>query len=600
MPARISRSISRYGRIARFLRISYANGVNGEGYLYLGGDTAASPNWYTTDPTLRDNEVLRNEVLKGFFATAPGSGVGTPLHNAYVQRLRRLPSTLGTYVNGTYVCHPQTDDEGDTFLWAQDHDSDPSTPDLCAGFDPLEDRIYDAFAYDAVFAIAYALHDLIHVQNRTAIVGSELLDSLERRVEFEGVTGLLNFHDGSAHADNLYNGDRRIGVSYDLMNYAQGPNMVSTGTWRTCPPGAAGCPFSEKWSPTGVGLVFSTADNNIPSQTALPKVDQVRIGMLLPMFLGASNNYFMPSQQTRTAMYLAIQEINNKSDSIADWILPDTRLELAYRDSKCDSSDALNGALALTRDVFVNQGVSAILGAACSSASETAALAAAFGNVPIISASSTSPTLSDREAYPSFLRTVPSDVYQTEAILDVVRHLFNYTRISLITSRSSYGLGGQQGILDAAPRAGVEVLVTNTFSSGDSDYDYSTLYRQLREDGGGVIVLFCNANDASRFLARGLAEGVGGEGFLWFGADDSTTSTLWTSTNSELRDDPALREQVLKGYFGLIPQYGQGSRSYADYRERLLRLPPTVGNTSSGECNFERDNDGATYLWAQE
>ena len=67
--------------------------------------------------------------------------------------------------------------------------------------------------------MAHALHDLIEVQKKTEIVGRELLEALIKRVHFEGVTGLVDFHDASADADRLYHGDRRVGVSYKMLNY---------------------------------------------------------------------------------------------------------------------------------------------------------------------------------------------------------------------------------------------------------------------------------------------------------------------------------------------------------------------------------------------
>ena len=75
---------------------------------------------------------------------------------------------------------------------------------------------------DAV-AIAHALHDLLHVQNRTEVVGSELLDALITRVRFEGVTGLIDFYDASADPERLFHGDRRVGVSYRMLNHLGGP-----------------------------------------------------------------------------------------------------------------------------------------------------------------------------------------------------------------------------------------------------------------------------------------------------------------------------------------------------------------------------------------
>jgi hypothetical protein len=41
-----------------------------------------------------------------------------------------------------------------------------------------EDGPFDAFGYDAVFAIAHALHDLNQVQAKMWIVGDELLEHI--------------------------------------------------------------------------------------------------------------------------------------------------------------------------------------------------------------------------------------------------------------------------------------------------------------------------------------------------------------------------------------------------------------------------------------
>jgi ABC-type branched-subunit amino acid transport system substrate-binding protein len=41
--------------------------------------------------------------------------------------------------------------------------------------------------------------------------------------------------------------------------------------------------------------------------------------------------------------------------------------------------------------------------------------------IPLISYQSTSPTLSDRERFAYFFRTVPSDVTQAYAILEILR-----------------------------------------------------------------------------------------------------------------------------------------------------------------------------------
>eukprot|EP00966_Prymnesium_polylepis_P030456 708109-Prymnesium_polylepis.1 len=90
---------------------------------------------------------------------------------------------------------------------------------MCAGDDLQQETAYDAFAYDAVFAVAHALHYLIEDQRKPTIVGSELRKALTTQVRFNGTTGLVDFHDASADPDRRYHGDRRVGFHYKLMNY---------------------------------------------------------------------------------------------------------------------------------------------------------------------------------------------------------------------------------------------------------------------------------------------------------------------------------------------------------------------------------------------
>ena len=94
-----------------------------------------------------------------------------------------MPSTLP---DAQGACDLGTDSDAarPTYLWAQDHDNNASTPLRCAGDDPQRESTFDVFGYDAAFAIAHALHDLIQVQAKVRIVGEELLQSLEK-VSFE-------------------------------------------------------------------------------------------------------------------------------------------------------------------------------------------------------------------------------------------------------------------------------------------------------------------------------------------------------------------------------------------------------------------------------
>lgn len=47
--------------------------------------------------------------------------------------------------------------------------------------------------------------------------------------------------------------------------------------------------------------------------------------------------------------------------------------------------------------------------------------------------------MSSRERYPYFLRTIPSDVNQAQAMVEIVRML-NWTYVSVVYEESSYGI----------------------------------------------------------------------------------------------------------------------------------------------------------------
>ncbi|KAL1508443.1 hypothetical protein AB1Y20_004546 [Prymnesium parvum] len=258
-----------------------------------------------------------------------------------------------------------TDDDG-SYIWAQDHDANASTPLACAGVDPSAGVLaYEPYAYDATFALAYALHHLIEVQNRSEVVGSELIDALIKHVQFEGASGLVDFFDASDEPTRWYHGDRRVGTAYSLMNYADNAQgLVEVGSWTPCQ--AAPCDWSERWHPIqGVGLRFSTSDNSRPPLYAPPRVTTVRLGVLLPMFGTQAVGYSRVLWSPRLGVYQALREINDKSDGVADELLPNTKLVFAYRDSKCDETHSISAGLQLTQDVFGGAGVNAIIGAGC-------------------------------------------------------------------------------------------------------------------------------------------------------------------------------------------------------------------------------------------
>ena len=75
------------------------------------------------------------------------------------------------------------------------------------------------FAYDAVFALAKALHVLIEGHRVVTINGDDLMAALTQNVSFVGVTGQVEFQDASSDPDRHLHGDR-IGSVYDVRTHS--------------------------------------------------------------------------------------------------------------------------------------------------------------------------------------------------------------------------------------------------------------------------------------------------------------------------------------------------------------------------------------------
>ncbi|KAL1507993.1 hypothetical protein AB1Y20_007595 [Prymnesium parvum] len=577
------------GDAVRFMRSALEAGIGGDGYIWVGGDTMVG-NW-EDDAILSNDADLRLRVLKGSFAIiANGRPQASNDYQGYLARRRRLPPNSGSGDS----CDLGTDDDG-AYLWAQDHDGNASTPLACAGYDLSQDGPYDAFGFDAVFAIAHALHDLIEVENRTEIVGSELLDTMIRRVRFEGVTGLVDFYDASADPDRRFHGDRRVGVSYNLLNYIDNvQKQVNVGLWTPCSTGSQ-CSWSDQWTPSpGVVPVYSTGGSTPPSQSAFQVVREVRLGVLLQAFDTSAANFRRNIWSPLFGVYHALHEINNKTDGVADGLLPKTILKMAYRDSQCASSEALQASLHLTREAFDGKGVNAMIGAVCSEASITAAQVAAGSHVPMVSPGSTSVALSDGRKYPFFLRTIPADSMSAHAMVEALTSLFNYTKVALVHSTDVYGSDIADEFVRKASAQSLTILTIQRYANDAADFESQQL--ALRLSGARVIVLYCQASDCGRFMRTAWERDVGGEGYVWCGGDALASSELWEN-DGILQQDESLRDRILKGLFAFSQETSRNSSEYQGYLARRRRLPPNAGTGES--CNLERDDDGA-YLWAQD
>ncbi|RVE64903.1 hypothetical protein OJAV_G00130940 [Oryzias javanicus] len=166
-------------------------------------------------------------------------------------------------------------------------------------------------------------------------------------------------------------------------------------------------------------------------------------------------------------MIFAIEEINNNTE-----LLPGIKLGYQILDSCAAVPVAVQAAFQLTNSgeniFYMNNN--------CSQSGMMASVIAESGSTPSISISriigsfdipqvshfATCACLSDKQQFPNFFRTIPSDAFQAVALAKLVKH-FGWTWIGTVCSDSDYGNNGMASFLQAAQKEGICVEFSEAF-----------------------------------------------------------------------------------------------------------------------------------------
>ena len=136
--------------------------------------------------------------------------------------------------------------------------------------------------------------------------------------------------------------------------------------------------------------------------------------------------------------------------------------------------------------------------------------------IPHISVAASSDILSDKTEFEYFLRTVPPDRMQTQAIIDLLI-AFNWTYVSMIGISNDYSRNGIARLQELAKENGICIAYFVEITSDYEDEDYDDIIRQLRiNHKAHVVVTFVYGGSAIwSAVKRQKAEGE----FIFVGGD---------------------------------------------------------------------------------
>ncbi|XP_076239392.1 metabotropic glutamate receptor 4 [Calliopsis andreniformis] len=210
---------------------------------------------------------------------------------------------------------------------------------------------------------------------------------------------------------------------------------------------------------------------------------------------------------------------------------------------------------------FLNGGfddVIAVLGAQSSSVTIQIASVLALFSVPQISYMATSPFLSSKEKFPHFFRTVPSDVNQARAMLEILRR-FEWSYVSVVYSDSEYGDHGYETLASLAVEYSICFSAPHRISEDRFTVeDYDNVVRTIAEKTEvRVVVLFAEKSTTLRVLEAAKRVGVGSR-FVWLGSDSWPDQRGLTGNQEASLLEGALAVQPLYAPFLGFDEYFTG------------------------------------------
>uniref|UniRef100_A0A3P9KAK1 G-protein coupled receptors family 3 profile domain-containing protein n=1 Tax=Oryzias latipes TaxID=8090 RepID=A0A3P9KAK1_ORYLA len=244
------------------------------------------------------------------------------------------------------------------------------------------------------------------------------------------------------------------------------------------------------------------------------------------------------------AMIFAIEEINNSTE-----LLPGIRLGYQIHDSFAAVPVAVQAAFQLSNGedkIFYKD----------SNLNMSTVILRRFFIYLFFNHFATCACLSDKQQYPNFFRTIPSDAFQAEALAKLVKH-FGWTWIGAICSDSDYGNNGMASFLQAAQKEGICVEFSESFFRTNPNRKIQRVADVIRRATATVIVAFASSGDM-KVLLEELAR-------------EPSSSRQWIGSEAWVTDPNLLKFDFCEGALG----FGIPKSVIPGLRDFLLDLSPS-------------------------
>ncbi|XP_018555898.1 LOW QUALITY PROTEIN: extracellular calcium-sensing receptor-like [Lates calcarifer] len=279
----------------------------------------------------------------------------------------------------------------------------------------------------------------------------------------------------------------------------------------------------------------------------------------------------VPGFRLAQTMAFAIDEINRNSN-----LLPNVTLGYSLYDNCLQLGIGFGAALSLIsgqeEQVLLHKtcvGTLPVLGVVGdSSSTRSIAISTVLGlyRVPLVSYFATCSCLSDRQKFPSFFRTIPSDAFQVLAMIQILKH-FDWTWAGLLLSDDDYGLHAARSFQsDMGPSGGGCLAYTEILPWDNDPAELKRIVDVMKKSTARVVIVFAHESHMINLMEEVVRQNV--TGLQWI------ASEAWTS--SAVLQTPRLMP-YLGGTLGIAIRRGE----IPGLRDFMLQTRPDLHHNNS-------------------
>ncbi|XP_037533772.1 extracellular calcium-sensing receptor-like [Nematolebias whitei] len=228
-------------------------------------------------------------------------------------------------------------------------------------------------------------------------------------------------------------------------------------------------------------------------------------------------------------MAFAIDEINRNPK-----LLPNVSLGFSMYDNCLTLGIGFRAALALisgqVEEIILDETcvgippVVAIVGDSSSTGSIAISTIVGLYRVPMVSYFATCSCLSDRQRFPSFFRTIPSDDFQVRAVIQILKH-FGWTWAGLLISDDDYGLHAARSFQSYLSLSGEGCLAYLEVLPWEKDLsELKRIVDTMKKSTARVVIAFAHESLIVNLMEEVVRQNL--TGLQWLGSEAWATAAV--------------------------------------------------------------------------